>query len=63
MGKWVDQKYQNLSLAAFFTHFSLFMDRFDCFVPKSGFFHKSGCFSLRKTRMHCLCIFTWAMTA
>ena len=60
-GKWVDQKYQNLCLATFFTRFGLSMDRFDCFMPKIGFFQKSGCFSLRKTRMHSLFIFAWAI--
>ena len=60
-GKWVDQKYQNLCLATFFSRFGLSMDRFDCFMPKSGFFQKSGCFSLRKTRMHSLFIFSWAI--
>ena len=55
-GKWVDQKYQNLCLATFFTRFGLSMDRFNCFMPKSGFFQKSGCFSLRRTRMHSLFI-------
>ena len=30
-----DQKYRNLSLAALFTQFGLFMDRFDCFMPKT----------------------------
>ena len=60
-GKWVDQKYRNLCLATFFSRFGLSMDRFDCFMPKSGFFQKSGCFSLRKTRMHSLFIFAWAI--